>query len=145
MSWAKEFLELDQHHTRLNISKREHGTDCASTSHLASSPPSPPLSPDAGTVGSIPPPTTQPSAFAQSALLIRRSIADVHSLLHSQLRDYLTPHRHLSSARFAMRDADGDALELTAQAAAIVQQLNEPNVVRSAAGCVQFGDRRWWG
>ena len=115
---TNEFRELVQHHTQLNHRKRKLEQI---TSPDAASPPSP-----SDAAASILPPITPPSAFTQSALLIRQSIADIHRLLVSQQRDYLDPHRHLTSAQSRMTDADRDALEqtLARSITAIAQQLD---------------------
>ena len=117
-----EFRELVQHHTQLNHRKRkleDNTTDTNSTS------PSSQLQLDA-TAASLLPPIIPPSAFTQSALLIRQSIADVHRLLLSQQRDYLDPHRHLTSVQSQMTDADRDTLEQTVARSitAIARQLD---------------------
>ena len=116
-----EFRELVQQHTQLNRRKRKLEADNTTD---ATSPPSA-LSTDAA-AASILPPITPPSAFTQSALLIRQSIADIHRLLVSQQRDYLDTHRHLTSAQSQMTDADRDTLEVTVARSitAIAQQLD---------------------
>ena len=118
---TNEFRELVQRHAQLNHRKRKLEAD-NTANHT--SPPSPP-SFDAA-AASILAPITPPSAFTQSALLIRQSISDIQRLLQSQQRDYLDTHRHLTSAQSRMSDADRDTLELTLarSIAAIAQQLD---------------------